>query len=310
MAGRLRILTVSLLIAGCGSAAGSPTAATTPTPSGSTVAVVPIPSTAGSSSAVLQSAPARPTGPVTATFDDPDATIQLPDGWQTAPASELRKQVEQGVALGPSDAIKRAYQGLLTDIDADWVRLFAFGPSGFAPWQGTLTIEVTDAKSIEAQIDRVTALEAAFAKPKTSEETKVTLPIGSGVRLEQTADPPDDLGPGLLPHTVSTMSSISPTGGSCGSCHRPRGVGDVRRHDRHGGRERSALADRAPSGSNRPRGSQLSCGGAGPRPGRAPFPAEREALAGGRSGRRAISSAIRRRSSASPSGPSFSRRIG
>jgi hypothetical protein len=187
-----------MLIAGCGSAAGSSSAATTPTPSASTIAAAPIVSSAPSSSAASRSAPARSTGLVTAIFDDPDATIVLPEGWQTAPASELRKQVEQGAALGPSDAIKRAYQQLLTDIDAQWVRLFAFGPSGFAPWQGTLTIEVTDAKSIAAQIDRVTAIGAAFAKPKTSEQTKVTLPIGTGVRLEQTADPAEEFGPGAV----------------------------------------------------------------------------------------------------------------
>ena len=126
-------------------------------------------------------------------IDGTDLAIQLPPAWRATPVAALRSHAEQASAAA-TGAIKDAYEQLIRDIDANAVRLYAFGPTGVDPWQGTLVIQVTDAASIEDQIDRVMKLETAFAKPTTSVRTDVKLSVGSGVRLEQTAEPPGGQG--------------------------------------------------------------------------------------------------------------------
>jgi hypothetical protein len=126
-------------------------------------------------------------------MDDPNLSMRLPAGWRALPITMLRSRAEQASAA-TTGAIREAYQQLILRVDANQVRVFASGPSGFDPWQGTLVIEVTDAPSVDEQIARVLKIETAFAEATTSERTAVTLAIGAGVRLEQTADPPGGQG--------------------------------------------------------------------------------------------------------------------
>jgi hypothetical protein len=186
---RLGIVSAGVLIAGCGTLAGgssdtlSAVASASPVADASTsTGVVPSPSTAQ----VPASAPAAD---AVATMEDPDLSMRLPASWRSPPVATLRARAEQASAVTTGD-IKEQYEQLILRIDANQIRLYAAGPSGLNPWQGTLVIEVTDAKSIDEQSARIGKLMTAFVKPKTSEQTEAMLAIGTGVRLEQTADPP------------------------------------------------------------------------------------------------------------------------
>ena len=124
-----------------------------------------------------------------ATMDDPALSMRLPADWKQLPAMSLRSQAEQGSAAS-TRAVKEMYDQLISEIDGQRVRLYATGPSGFDQWQATIIIEVTDAGSVNEQIDKAQKLATAFGTPTTSARTDVKLAIGQGVRLENTADPP------------------------------------------------------------------------------------------------------------------------
>ena len=183
----LRILVLAVLIVGCaptggGSSDGPMTPATAP----STIAVStrPIASVGASASALPTSSPR----PVT-NIDDPDLTIELPPDWLVVRVARLREQAVQG-STSTIDAVRKVNEQLIRDIDSNVVRLVAFGPSGAPPWQGTMIIQVTTAASIEEQTARIERLQATFATPSSSGRLDITLPIGKGVRLSNTSDPP------------------------------------------------------------------------------------------------------------------------
>jgi hypothetical protein len=141
------------------------------------------------SPSAAQVPPSAPAAHAVATMDDPNLSMRLPAGWRSLPVATLRSRAEQASAA-TTGAIKEEYEKLILRIDANQIRLYAAGPSGLNPWQGTLVIEVSAAKSVDEQIAWIGTLLTAFAKPKTSEQTEAKLAIGTGVRLEQTADPP------------------------------------------------------------------------------------------------------------------------
>jgi hypothetical protein len=103
--------------------------------------------------------------------------------------ARLREQAVQG-SSSTIAAIREVNEQLIRDIDSGAVRLVAFGPSGLPPWQGTMIIQVTNAASIEEQTSRITTLQARFSTPSSSEQSDIALPIGKGVRLSNTSDPP------------------------------------------------------------------------------------------------------------------------
>jgi hypothetical protein len=182
-----------VLFAGCGTLAGGSSdtligaASASPVAAGSTpTGVVPSLSTAQVPASALAA------DDVT-TMEDPDLSMRLPASWRSLPVTTLRSRAEQASAATTGD-IKEQYEQLILRIDANQIRLYAAGPSGLNPWQGTLVIEVTDAKSVDEQSVRIGKILTAFAKPKTSEQTEAKLAIGTGVRLEQTADPPGGQG--------------------------------------------------------------------------------------------------------------------
>jgi hypothetical protein len=178
---------MAVAIAGCASTesgpSGSPTTAST--------APSPLAASERASVSVIPSSTPIPTSsprPVTE-ISDPDLSIELPNDWHAVSLDRLRERAVQGSSSTIAD-VRNANEQLIQDIDAGVVRLFAFGPSGAPPWQGTIIILVPTASSIEDVMARIAKLQAAFTKPTSSERSDVTLPIGKGVRLTQTADPP------------------------------------------------------------------------------------------------------------------------
>jgi hypothetical protein len=178
---------VAVLVGGCastrsGSSAGPATASTVPFFLATSER--PGASVSASSTPIPTSSP-RPFTEIS----NPDLSIELPNDWHAVSLDRLRERAVQGSSSTIAD-VRNANEQLIQDIDAGVVRLFAFGPSGAPPWQGTIIILVPTASSIEDVMARIAKLQAAFTKPTSSERSDVTLPIGKGVRLTQTADPP------------------------------------------------------------------------------------------------------------------------
>src|SRR4029079_13150535 len=70
---------------------------------------------------------------------DPDLALDLPPGWRSMPVDEIRAQVDQQMTVATPSA-KLSYTEILRQIEAGDVRGGAIGPSGLAPWQGTMVI--------------------------------------------------------------------------------------------------------------------------------------------------------------------------
>ena len=93
------------------------------------------------------------------------------------------------VSAAPAEA-KVATEELLRQLASGEVRAAAVGPSGFAPWQATIVVEVTPAASLDALIEKNVRNQNPTASPLTNERSVVDLPIGAATRLEITAAPP------------------------------------------------------------------------------------------------------------------------
>jgi hypothetical protein len=191
--GRLGIVAVAALIAGCGISVGGPSNASSDAPSALPIAAQSASVSVAASPSIAHSPTPTAAKDAVTTINDPDLSLRLPAGWRSLPLAMARSQAEQ-VSAVMTGAIKEAYEQLIVQIDANEVRLFAAGPTGVDPWQGTLVVEVTDVRSAEEQIARILKLQTAIAKATTSERSTVKLVIGSGVRLEQTAEAPSDQG--------------------------------------------------------------------------------------------------------------------
>jgi hypothetical protein len=184
----LLILLAIALVAGCGRTGGaspvSPSSASSATPSERVVATTSPPpsSSPGHATATLPAA-------VTATIDDPALAVTLPEGWQTLEAAVARAQLAQA-AQNATGEMKTQIEVKLAEIDAGSIRLLAAGPSGFAPWQGTVTFEVFDTGSAETRIGELETFNKSFAPILSSERTAVKVPIGSAIRLSVLADVP------------------------------------------------------------------------------------------------------------------------
>jgi hypothetical protein len=178
---------VAVLVGGCastGSGSSAAPAKASTEPSFLAASERPGASVSASSTPIPTSSP-RPFTEIS----NPDLSIELPNDWLVVRIARLREQAVQG-SSSTIAAVRMVNELLIRDIDSGAVRLFAFGPSGMPPWQATMMIQVTTAASIEEQTARITKLQTTFAKPSSSERTDVTLPVGNGVRLSNTADAP------------------------------------------------------------------------------------------------------------------------
>jgi hypothetical protein len=124
--GRLGIVAVGVLIAGCGTLAGgssdtqSVAASASPVAGGSTsTGVAPSPSAA-------QVLPSAPAADAVATMHDPNLSMRLPAGWRSLPVATLRSRAEQASAA-TTGAIKAEYEKLILRIDANQIRLYGPG---------------------------------------------------------------------------------------------------------------------------------------------------------------------------------------
>jgi hypothetical protein len=181
---------VMVLIVGCGGPAASPSSSIAATTSSKNQTATR--SASPTSSPPRSAGPDRKSGPpspdIIATIADPSLTLHLPPGWRTTPIGLVRDQVVQ-LSTSADPVTSELYTRFLADIDADAVRLFASGPSGLNPWQGTLIVEVTKAETVDAQIDAIKATALLVAPPTSSERTSIDLSIGPAERLSQTAEP-------------------------------------------------------------------------------------------------------------------------
>jgi hypothetical protein len=144
-----------------------------------------------SPSAPVASALVGPSPVAVAVVDvvDPDLELRLPPGWVALTAEELRAQIELARANAP-EGFADLDDELLREIADGELRAGASGSSGSEPWQATLLVEVTPADSVEAQIDRNARAQPPSIKPKATLRTVVATPLGDGVRVMVTADPP------------------------------------------------------------------------------------------------------------------------
>jgi hypothetical protein len=178
------------VLAGCG--------ATGPT-GGSTSATASIDAPAPTETASRP--PPSPLGPtagaiagnVQVDVDDPDISLRLPRGWQSRSVDELRAIIDQ-VATGMPARVKPYYDRLLARIDAGEVRFVADGPSGEANVTASLVIQVYGGDAtLDAAVDRVITDVSSLATPTHVERLKVETPLGAGIVVSTTLEPPADL---------------------------------------------------------------------------------------------------------------------
>jgi hypothetical protein len=124
--------------------------------------------------------------------------LTLPTGWRAVPVSILRSELAQMSATA-TGGLKAQADQTLSDIDAGTVRLVAMGPSGFAPWQGSLVIQVFVSESAKARIDALESTNAAIAPVLSSDRSTVALLIGTAIRLSMTLGPPKGLEQSAIP---------------------------------------------------------------------------------------------------------------
>ena len=128
-------------------------------------------------------------GPAVVDIVDPDLEVPLPPGWTVLTPKDLRAQAELAKANAP-EGFAALYDEVLREIDEGELRAGGSGPAGYEPWMATLYVEVTPGDSVDAQIDRNARAQPPLIKPTATLRTAVATPLGDGVRVMVTADPP------------------------------------------------------------------------------------------------------------------------
>ena len=134
-----------------------------------------------------------------ATIDDPDLTMALPVTWTTLPLDTYRDLMVYLRDSAPASE-RPLYVYHLKEVDSGATRLVASGPSGFAPWTGTMVFEVDagDA-SLDAAVARVDKLTAAISPATSREQHHVTFGFGEGERIMTTHAVSPDAPAGAVP---------------------------------------------------------------------------------------------------------------
>lgn len=164
------------------------------------------PAAIGSTSAALPRLPSSSPEPTTstdpvagpATFEDPAMALTLARDWRAIAESTVRLQLEQASSMmtGPYKAL---VDQKLADLDAGSLRLFVVGPSGFDPWQGTMSIEVFDGGSADTRIGALEARAKTLGVVTNVNRGNVTLLIGSATRLSMTVGVPKGFDQSAIP---------------------------------------------------------------------------------------------------------------
>jgi hypothetical protein len=124
--------------------------------------------------------------------------LTLAQEWRAIPESTVRSQLEQvsSTMTGPNKAL---VDQKLADLDGGSLRLFVVGPSGFDPWQGTMSIEMFDGGSAATRIDTLDSRSKALGVVTNVDRRTVNLLIGSAIRLSMTVGVPEDLEQSAIP---------------------------------------------------------------------------------------------------------------
>ena len=134
-----------------------------------------------------------------ATIDDPDLVLSLPVKWATIPLDMYR-----GLLVSLRDNAPAKQQALyayhLKELDSGAARLVASGPSGFAPWTGTIVFEVDSGDAtLDAAVARVDKLAAAISPASSRDQHHVTFGFGEGERIVTTHPVSSDAPAGSVP---------------------------------------------------------------------------------------------------------------
>ncbi|HEY7969113.1 MAG TPA: hypothetical protein VID95_03905, partial [Candidatus Limnocylindrales bacterium] len=137
------------------------------------------------------------------TIDDLHLTMRLPAGWQEGSIDDLRRSVEALIA-NADNKTKAALQASLADLKAGRMKLYAFGPSGYQDWRGSMGLLVLTDASKQAAADRIETRDRTQVTGLRSERRIVDLEIGPAIRLDESAPVPAEMQATAIPsHSIT-----------------------------------------------------------------------------------------------------------
>jgi hypothetical protein len=132
------------------------------------------------------------------TIDDLRLTMRLPAGWQEGSVDDLQRSVEALIA-NADNKTKAALQSGLDDLKAGRMKLYAFGPSGYQDWMGTMGVQLLTDPSKQAAADRIETRDRTQVTGLRSERRIVDLGIGPAIRLDESAPVPAEMQATAIP---------------------------------------------------------------------------------------------------------------